>query len=104
MSATDIALESLQAARRHIETSADPVRIKLRRAIVRYLIELHPENFPDGVWPEFAALMDRVSRLEPEDDAGSVERTLNQMSDSEVADVIAKISQLQEKVTALAKR
>ena len=104
MSAMDVACESFSKAKRHIETSQESPRIRVRQAIVRYLIELHPENFPDGIWPEFSDLIESVSRAEPEEDEGSVERTLNQMSDKEVDEVIAKIAELEQKVTARAKR
>lgn len=105
MSGTDFACESLLNARRHIEAGPpEALKLRVRQAIVRYLIELNPENFPDGLWGEFAAFIDRVSRAEPTEDAGSVARSLEEMSDKDIKDVVAKISELHEKMAALAKR
>jgi hypothetical protein len=104
MSAQEYGREKLSAAKNYIATSSESLRTRLKQAVVINLLELHPENLPDGCWGEFSGLLERLSRARPTDGEGSVEATLRDMPDREVEEIAGKISALHDKVASLGQR
>jgi hypothetical protein len=100
MSAKDYGREAFAAAANHIATSTESLRVRLKEAIVRNLMELHPENLPDGMWRDFSAILDRLSRSKPRDDEGTVEASLRHMTDNELEEIAKKLSSLCQRVAS----
>ncbi len=102
MSSQSFGRDALAAAVRQIAGGSESLRVRIKRAVVDNLLELNPENLPDGLWGEFSALMKRLERYAPKDGDGEVETTLRHMSDREVEDIAREIAKFSEKVAAAA--
>ncbi len=100
MSAPELGRAAFAAAAHHIATNADSLRVRLKQAVVKNLLELNPENLPDGMWGEFSSILTRLSRYAPKDGDGSIETTLRHMSDREVEQIAGEISKMSERVAA----
>ncbi len=100
MAAQELGRAAFAAAAHHIATNADSLRVRLKQAVVNNLIELNPENLPDGLWGEFSGILKRLSRYAPKDGDGSIETTLRHMSDHEVEQIAGEISKMSQRVAA----
>jgi hypothetical protein len=102
MSAKEYGQKAFAAAAHQIATGTEVLRVRLKEAVVSNLIELHPENLPDGMWREFSAILERLTRSKPHDDEGTVEASLAHMPDNELQEIAEKLSSLCQRVASSA--
>jgi hypothetical protein len=100
MSSLEYGRDALAAAARTLATGSEALRVRVKQAVINNLMELHPENLPDGMWGDFSAMLKRLERYAPKNGDGEVETTLRHMSDPEVEEVAREITKFSEKVAS----
>jgi len=80
-------------------TGAGPQRERLINAYINSIIHIREENVPE-IAEELAELKKKLTHVPPRGIEGSVQATVNAMSDSDVATIIEDIIDLYEKIAA----
>lgn len=92
------AREKLHLAVNTLSTGTADIKTRLRDAYISCLLPLEAEDLPANLQPELEAIQEEIDRIPAQGDEGSVQATLNTMSDDQCAEMAQKIFSLYEAV------